>query len=208
MKKEIAELLLDIKAVILRPEKPFRYASGILSPIYCDNRMIISYPEKRNIVRDSFIEIIRKHSPEAGMIAGTATAGIPHAALIADTMGLPMIYVRSSSKGHGRENLIEGRMEKGENTIMIEDLVSTGGSSVRACKAVRENGGLLTHCYAIFTYGMKKAEENFAQNNITLHTLSDFSTLVDVAYQKGYITDSQKETVMLWNKDPEGWGKV
>ncbi|MFW5782423.1 MAG: orotate phosphoribosyltransferase [Candidatus Muiribacteriaceae bacterium] len=208
MKKEIAELLLDIKAVILRPEKPFRYASGILSPIYCDNRMIISYPEKRDIVRDSFIEIIRKHSPEVGIIAGTATAGIPHAALIADTMGLPMIYVRSSSKGHGRENLIEGRMEKGENTIMIEDLVSTGGSSVRACKAVRENGGLLTHCYAIFTYGMKKAEENFAQNNITLHTLSDFSTLVDVAYQKGYITDSQKETVMLWNKDPEGWGKV
>ncbi len=171
---EIAKILLESKAVTLRPEKPYRYASGILSPIYCDNRVLISLPEKRKIIIDSFIDLIKSSKIEFDVVAGTATAGIPHAAWIAHKLDKPMIYIRQKTKGHGKENSIEGILTKKDRTIIIEDLISTGGSSVGAVKAVKAKGGIVDACFAIFTYEMKKAKESFREVKCKVHTLTNF----------------------------------
>ncbi|WP_423063497.1 orotate phosphoribosyltransferase [Candidiatus Paracoxiella cheracis] len=204
---EIAKLLLEIKAVTLNPSQPYRYTSGILSPIYCDNRLIISYPEKRKIVIDAFLKLIEDNHLSFDVVAGTATAGIPHAAWIADRLNKPMVYVRDKGKAHGKQNQIEGKIEAGQTALVIEDLISTGGSSVKAGIALREAGALVNDCVAIFTYQLKKAHDAFADADIHLKTLSDFSTLIDVAAKEGYISDKEKSQVLAWNKDPVKWGQ-
>ena len=207
MKKEIAKILLEIKAVSVNPEEPFRYASGILSPIYCDNRIIMSYPEKRTNVIDAFIRTIEDNSLSFDIVAGTATAGIPHAAWIAERLGKPMIYIRGHSKEHGKQNQIEGLLGKGKKVIVIEDLISTGGSSVSAIEAVREAGGIVEDCVAIFTYGMEKAKMKFKEAKCNVFTLSDFATLVDIAADNGYIEKDKVKMVKEWNSAPSEWGK-
>ena len=203
--KEVAEILLKLNAVTLSPKKPYKYAPGILSPIYCDNRIILSYPKERGAIVDFYIESIKKNELDADVIAGTATAGIAWAAWIAEKLGKPMIYIRSSSKDHGKENLIEGKLEKGQKVLVVEDLVSTGGSSLNAVRAAREAGGVVSDCIAIFTYGMEKARCSFEKEKCRLIALSDFSELVEVASGKGYIKKEDKGIVLKWNKNPEGW---
>lgn len=205
--EEVARILLEAKAVMLNPSKPYRFVSGVLSPIYCDNRLLLSYPEMRVKIVESFLEKIRENNLEFEIVAGVATAAIPHAAWIAERLGKPMIYVRSSKKEHGKENLIEGKLEKGKKVIVIEDLVSTGGSSVGAVKAVKEAGGDVVACVAIFTYEMEKAERLFSEAECPLYTLTKFSTLVDVASKNGYMSEEETAKVLEWNKDPQGWGK-
>jgi len=204
----VAKSLLEIGAVTLNTQEPYRYTSGILSPIYCDNRLLISYPEKRKVVIQAFLDVIDEEHIDYDVIAGTATAGIPHAAWVADRLNAPMVYIRSKAKEHGKKSRIEGLLEEGAHTVIIEDLISTGGSSVSAGEAVREEGGVVSHCVAIFTYQMKKAEEKFAESKIQLHTLTNFTTLVDVASKNGYIEPADVEKILAWNKDPEGWGKT
>lgn len=204
---DIAKILLEIKAVALNVKTPYRYTSGILSPIYCDNRLIISYPEKRKQVIDGFVHLIKASGLQFDVVGGTATAGIPHAAWIADRLNVPMVYIRDKAKGHGKKNQIEGKLEAGQKVLVIEDLISTGGSSVRAGLATREAGGVVTDCVAIFTYQMETAKEQFEEAQINLHTLSNFAALMDVAAQEGYITEEEKGIALEWNKDPQGWGK-
>ena len=204
----IANILLEIGAVTLNTKEPYRYTSGILSPIYCDNRLLISYPEKRKQVLQAFLDVIDENSIDYDVIAGTATAGIPHAAWIADRLNAPMVYIRSKAKEHGKKSRIEGLLEADAHAVIIEDLISTGGSSVSAGEAVREEGGVVSHCVAIFTYQMKSAEEKFAAAKIQLHTLTNFATLVEVASEHEYIAAEDKEKILAWNKDPEGWGKT
>ncbi|MFH1426701.1 MAG: orotate phosphoribosyltransferase [Candidatus Kerfeldbacteria bacterium] len=206
--EEIAKLLLDIKAVALNTEEPFRYTSGILSPIYCDNRLVISYPDKREVVIQAFLDLIREQNLEFDVVGGTATAGIPHAAWIADRLKKPMIYIRGKEKGHGKKNRIEGVIKKGQTVLIVEDLISTGGSSVDAGLAVREEGGVVIDCIAIFTYEMQKARAAFSEADIQLHTLTNFSTLVDVASANGYIKKDEQEKILAWNKDPQAWGSA
>lgn len=203
----IAQLLLEIKAVALNVKTPFRYTSGMLSPIYCDNRLIMSYPKKRTQVIDAFIELIHENELVTDSIGGIATAGIPHAAWIADRVQKPMLYIRIKAKDHGKKNQIEGRLDAGQRVLVVEDLVSTGGTSVRAGLAVREAGGVVTDCVAIFTYQMKTAAEQFAKAQIRLHTLSNFTALMEVAASNGTITAQEKEIALEWNTDPQGWGK-
>lgn len=205
--KIIAEILLKAHAVSLNPKSPFTYASGIKSPIYCDNRSLIGLPEERNAVISGFLKLITEKNYNCDVVAGTATAGIPWAAWIADRLGKPMIYVRSSAKEHGKGNQIEGQLSKGDRVLLIEDLISTGGSSVAAVRAIQESGNPVIGCVAIFTYQMKKAEQAFAEVNVTPETLSDFSTLVQVACDLKLMADDQKQIVLEWNKDPQGWGK-
>lgn len=205
---DVAKLLLEVKAVSLNLDEPFRYASGILSPIYCDNRIIISHPAQREQVVEAFISVVREHNLEFDVVAGTATAGIPHAAWIAERLGKPMIYVRGQQKGHGKKNKIEGEFEKGAKVIIVEDLVSTGGSAINAGLAVRDAGGVVTDCLAIFTYEMEKAMKRFKKAEIVLHTLTNFSTLVNVASLTGYIPEEEADKVLAWNMDPEGWGET
>ncbi|MDP3971271.1 MAG: orotate phosphoribosyltransferase [bacterium] len=205
--KEIAKILLEIKAVTLNVKEPYRYTSGILSPIYCDNRLIMSYPDKRQIVIDAFLNLIKTNNLNFEVLAGTATAGIPHAAWLSDRLNQPMIYVRGKSKEHGKQNQIEGKLNKGQKSLVVEDLISTGGSSVDAGLALREAGAEVTDCIAIFTYQMKKAEDLFQEAKIEIHTLSNFATLIDVAEEEGYITEDEKKTALEWNQDPAGWGK-
>jgi len=207
MKKDIAKVLLKLKAVSLRPNKPYKFASGILSPIYCDNRLVMSYPKERALVVDSFIKIINQKKIKFDVLAGTATAGIPWAAFLALKLDKPMIYVRKASKEHGKENLIEGELRKGKRVLLIEDLVSTGGSSLNAVKSIREAGGKIAICLAIFSYQFKKAELDFKENNINLITLSDFETLVDAAIKEKYINKKDKKILSKWNKEPEKWRK-
>ncbi|RMF06002.1 orotate phosphoribosyltransferase [Candidatus Woesearchaeota archaeon] len=204
--QKVAKLLLSIKAVTLNMEEPYRYASGILSPIYCDNRLIMSYPEIREKVIDSFLSVITEKELEFDVVAGTATAGIPHAAWVADRLKKPMIYVRSSAKDHGKKNLIEGKLENGQKVLLIEDLVSTGGSSISAVKAIKESGGDVVACLAIFTYGMEKAEKAFKEENCPLFTLSNFNTLINTAVEENYLSPEQAEKAVHWNRDPQGWG--
>ena len=198
---EIAKTLLDIKAIFLRPDDMFTWASGIKSPIYCDNRITLSYPQARNLIKSAFVDIIKTKYPNAEYIAGVATAGIPHATLIADALGLPMVYVRSSSKEHGRSNQIEGSIPAGSKVVVIEDLISTGGSSLSAVKALQESDIDVLGMVAIFTYGLKKAQENFAQAGISLDTLSDYSTLIQVALENKQISKEQVKILEDWQKN-------
>lgn len=203
--QQIAKILLEIKAVTLNLRNPFRYTSGILSPIYCDNRLIISYPEKRKIIIDGFIQLIKEKNLSVDVVAGTATAGIPHAAWIADHLNLPMVYVRGENKKHGKQNQIEGLLAKNQNALVIEDLISTGGSSIAAGLALREAGASVTDCLAIFTYQFPETTKKFEQAHLALHTLSNFSTLIDVAVNAGYITAEEKTHALRWQLNPNAW---
>jgi orotate phosphoribosyltransferase len=204
--KKTAEYLLQIKAIKLQPSNPFTWASGWKSPIYCDNRKTLSFPEVRSFIRNSFASLVTRLYPEAEMIAGVATGAIAHGALAADKLNLPFIYVRSGAKEHGLGNQIEGYFEKGQKVVVIEDLISTGGSSLSAVRALREAGCEVLGMAAIFTYEFSKASDEFRKENCTLHTLSNYSTLVETALTTGYIGDAEVETLKKWRLDPASWG--
>ncbi|MEM4662822.1 MAG: orotate phosphoribosyltransferase [Candidatus Diapherotrites archaeon] len=208
MKSEkVAELLLKIGAVTLRPKKPFRYASGILSPIYTDNRLLMGYPKERKKIILAMKELIDEKKIDFEFVSGTATAAIPHAAWLAELLGKPMVYVRSDRKDHGKENQVEGLIKQGAVALNIEDLISTGGSAIATIDTLRNAGFVANDCVAIFTYEMKKASEAFANAGVSLHPLTTFSTLVKVAQEKGYISETELNIAKEWNKDPENWAK-
>jgi len=204
--KRIAEYLLQIKAIKLQPSNPFTWASGWKSPIYCDNRKILSFPAVRSYISDSFAELVKDLYPQAEIIAGVATGAIAHGALTADKLALPFIYVRSGAKEHGLGNQIEGYFEPGQKVVVIEDLISTGGSSLNAVKALREAGCEVLGMLAIFTYEFKKASDGFASEKCSLNTLSNYSVLVDTAVSIGYINQVEVETLKKWRIDPSVWG--
>ena len=203
--KKTAEYLLQINAIKLQPSNPFTWASGWKSPIYCDNRKTLSFPEVRSYIRDSFAAMIKDLYPGAEMIAGVATGAIAHGALVADALGLPFIYVRSGAKEHGLGNQIEGYFKEGQKVVVIEDLISTGGSSLNAVTALRESHCEVMGMVAIFTYEFKKATDAFVSNNCRLNTLSNYSVLVDTALKTGYIGQTEVETLKKWRVDPAGW---
>lgn len=209
MEKEIAKALLSIGAVFLRPEDPFTWASGIKSPIYCDNRLILTSPEVRNLVEQSIAESVRKHYPEAEVLMGTSTAGIAHAAIAAHILGMPMGYVRGSAKDHGRNNKIEGRLQPGQKVVVIEDLISTGGSCIEVVEALRDAGAEVLGVVSIFTYGMKKGLERLEAAHVENHSLSNFDTLVEVAADTGYIKpeDVARLRKFMSNPSDESWIK-
>lgn len=196
MEKTIAKELLRIKAVFLRPEDPFTWASGIKSPIYCDNRLILSAPESRDIVEKAIAGKVSEKFPDVQMLMGTSTAGIAHAAIAADILGLPMGYVRSSAKTHGRENKIEGRCVPGTKVVVIEDLISTGGSVIEVVEALREAGADVLGVVSIFTYGIGKGIARLAEAKITNYSLSNLDTLVEVAVEEKYIAPEWKERIL------------
>jgi orotate phosphoribosyltransferase len=205
--KKIAQYLLQSKAIKLEPANPFTWASGWHSPIYCDNRKTLSFPEIRTFIRDSFVEEITKNFISPDVIAGVATGAIAHGALIADKMGLPFIYVRSSSKSHGLENLIEGIVEAGQKVVVIEDLISTGSSSLKAVIALRDAGCDILGMAAIFSYGFPQAVKNFKDTGCKLVTLSDYNVLLDLALEIGYISKKEAGLLAEWRSDPENWKK-
>ncbi|MFP4489200.1 MAG: orotate phosphoribosyltransferase [Bacteroidales bacterium] len=205
--KSIAAYLLQIKAIKLQPSNPFTWASGWKSPIYCDNRKTLSFPQVRQAIRDAFAGRVRELYPDAEVIAGVATGAIAHGVMVAEELGLPFIYVRSGAKGHGMGNRIEGFYEKGQKVVVIEDLISTGGSSLTAVNALREAGCNVQGMLAIFTYGFKKAEDNFRDNDCSLSTLSDYNSLVELAVETGYVTGDDMDTLAQWRQDPSNWGK-
>ena len=208
-KQEIAKGLLSIGAVFLRPDEPFTWASGIKSPIYCDNRLTLTAPEVRIKVEEGLAETIREHYPECEVLMGTSTAGIAHAAITGHIMGLPMGYVRGSAKDHGRTNQIEGKLEKGQKVVVIEDLISTAGSVLDTVKALREAGAEVLGIASIFTYGMAKGKERMAAADIQNISLCDLDTLVEVAAEEGYIKKEDVERLIAFrdNHSDEGWMK-
>ncbi|MBI1766746.1 MAG: orotate phosphoribosyltransferase [Bacteroidetes bacterium] len=203
--RQVASMLLDIGAIRLNHKKPFTWSSGWKSPVYCDNRLALSYPEIRSFVKESLANIVRKKFPAAEYIAGVATAGIPQGALVADVLGLPFVYVRPKPKEHGMGNLIEGKIDEGKKAVMIEDLVSTGGSSLKAAQAMQEAGFNVIGMSAIFTYGFDVAEKSFEQAKLPLICLSDFNHLLTEAVAKRYLDESQLTYVMSWRADPAHW---
>lgn len=205
MKRIVAGHLLQSKAIILEPAKPFTWASGWLSPIYCDNRVTLSYPGIRDYIKTAFVQAIGDHLNKPDLIAGVATGAIAQGALVADVMDLPFIYVRSSAKEHGRKNLVEGRILPGQKVVVVEDLVSTGGSSLKAVGAIREAGGIVAGMVAIFSYGFQVAEEKFNEAGVQLVTLTDYNTLIQLALETNYIRKDQVELLAQWRKDPAGW---
>ncbi|WP_274363355.1 orotate phosphoribosyltransferase [Paenibacillus thermotolerans] len=207
LEQQIAEALLSIGAVSLRPNEPFTWTSGLKSPIYCDNRLTLSYPEIREQIAEGFASIIREQFPNAQVIAGTATAGIPHAAWVAQKLNLPMIYVRDKAKGHGKQNLIEGELKPGSRTIVIEDLISTGGSSLKAAQAVNEAGGEALAVLAIFSYQFEKAASAFRTSGIPLLTLSNYTALLEAAVRTQRIRQADIESLQSWRLQPEAYGK-
>ena len=207
MEKLIAKDLLSIGAVFLRPSEPFTWASGIKSPIYCDNRLTLSDVAVRKDVEEGLAEIVRKHYPEAEVLMGTSTAGIAHAAITATILGLPMGYVRSGAKDHGRQNRIEGRLERGQKVVVIEDLISTGGSCIEVVEALREEGAEVLGVASIFTYGMKKGLERLAAADVKNVSLSNLDALVEVAAAEGYIRPEDKSRLLQFRDNPsdESW---
>jgi orotate phosphoribosyltransferase len=204
--KRIAEYLLQIKAIKLQPSNPFTWSSGWKSPIYCDNRKTLSFPEVRSFIRDSFASLILEKYPRVQLIAGVATGAISHGALVADKLGLPFIYVRAEAKEHGLGNLIEGYYTPGQKVVVIEDLISTGGSSLNAVKALRDSGCEVLGLVAIFSYQFQKATDNFAAEKCSLDTLCNYSALVDSALTNGYISQSEVQTLNKWRTNPSVWG--
>lgn len=196
MERKAAECLLKIKAVYLRPDDPFTWASGIKSPIYCDNRIVLSYPNERKVIEDGLAELIKSEYPEVEAVFGTATAGIAHAAMVAERMNLPTGYVRSENKSHGRQNKIEGRLNNGEKVVLVEDLISTGGSCLEAVNALREAGAEVLGVVSIFTYNIGRGHENFKKNDCVYHSLCNLETLLDVAVETGYIKENQKTDIL------------
>lgn len=207
MKNEIARELLKIGAVFLRPEAPFTWASGIKSPVYCDNRLILTAPDARSIVEAALAGTIRREFPDAEVLMGTATAGIAHAAIAGHLLGLPMGYVRSGAKDHGRQNQIEGRLETGEKAVVIEDLISTGGSVISAVEALREAGAEVLGVVSIFTYNMKKGRERLAEAGVRAVSLTDFDAIAEVAAAEGYIAPADVQRLLAFRDDPadERW---
>lgn len=208
-KERAARALLKAKAVFLRPSEPFTWASGIKSPVYCDNRLILAYPEIRSEVESLLTELIKREYPGAEVLMGTATAGIPHAAIVAERMALPMGYVRSGNKDHGRQNRIEGADPNGKNVVIVEDLISTGGSVIEVAEALREAGGNVLGIASLFTYGLQKGIDRLAAAELKNVSLSDFETLSRVALEEKYITESEYEMVTAFRLDPGGnWFEV
>lgn len=205
--EQIAKDLLSIEAVSLSPDEPFTWASGLKSPIYCDNRVTMSYPEVRRAIAQGLAAKIKEEFPAVEVIAGTATAGIPHAAWVAEILDLPMVYIRSKAKDHGRGNQIEGRITEGQKMVVIEDLISTGGSVLEAVAAAKREGTDVLGVAAIFTYELAKGKQNFEEANTPLVTLTNYSTLIESALQENYINQKQLELLKKWRKDPEHWLK-
>ncbi len=205
--KKVAEQLLKIQAVFLRPDQPFTWASGIKSPIYCDNRLILTAPEARDIVENAIAETVKKEYPDAQALFGTSTAGIAHAAIAGHILGMPMGYVRGSSKDHGRNNKIEGKLDVGTKVVVIEDLISTGGSCIDVVDALREAGAEVLGIVSIYTYGMKKGLERLAEAKVKNVSLTDFDTVIEVAAKTGYIKESDVERLKAFRDNPsdESW---
>lgn len=204
---KIAEFLLQIKAIKLEPTKPFTWASGWKSPIYCDNRVTLSYPKVRTFIRQEFVNVINEQFGKPDVIAGVATGGIAQGALVAQEMGLPFVYVRSEAKKHGMTNMIEGMVEKGQSVVVIEDLISTGGSSLKAVEALRDKGCDVKGMAAIFTYGFKAANDNFKKAKCKVVSLSDYDTLIKQALQSNYVSDKDLKSLSAWRENPAEWGK-
>ncbi len=202
-----AELLLQIKAIKLEVEQPFTWASGIKSPIYCDNRITLSFPRVRTYLRQEFVKAIQAEYPSVDLIAGVATGGIAQGALVAQDLDLPFAYVRSSKKGHGLENQIEGKVSEGQSVVVIEDLISTGGSSLSAVKALRDAGCNVKGMVAIFTYNLQKASDSFERETCPLIVLSDYDHLIKKAIEIDYIRNEDLQTLMKWRENPSEWGK-
>jgi orotate phosphoribosyltransferase len=203
--RHIAATLMDIKAIKINTQKPYVWSSGWKSPIYCDNRLTLFYPEIRSFIKNKLIASIVNNFPEVEVIAGVATAGIPQGVLIAENMNLPFSYVRSQPKGHGLENMIEGMVEPGKKAVVVEDLVSTGTSSLNAVKALKNAGCEVVGMVAIFTYGFKVAEENFREADVQLFCLSDYVIMLEEALKKKYIENKELELLKSWRIDPENW---
>ncbi len=207
MKREIAKKLLEIEAVFLKPNSPFTWASGIKSPIYCDNRLTLSYPEVRKMIENGLATLIKENYPDAEVLMGTATAGIAHAALTAEILGLPMGYVRSSNKSHGRTNKIEGKLEKGQKVVVVEDLISTAGSVIEVVNGLKEAGAEVLGIVSIFTYGLQKGLDNLANNNIKNVSLSNYDALIDAAIEMEYIKNEDVKKLQQFRSNPtdESW---
>ncbi|MFQ9655179.1 MAG: orotate phosphoribosyltransferase [Enterococcus sp.] len=203
--KAIAKDLLTIEAVFLRPNEPFTWASGIKSPIYCDNRMTMSYPAVRKAIASGLAAQIKEHFPDVEVIAGTATAGIPHAAWVADILDLPMVYIRSKAKDHGKGNQIEGRITEGQKMVVIEDLISTGGSVLEACEAAAREGANVLGVAAIFTYELPQGLTNFEKAQLPLVTLTNYSTMIDTALKMDYIGKEDIALLQQWKQSPQTW---
>ena len=207
--KDVAKGLLSIKAVFFRPDEPFTWASGIKSPVYCDNRLTLTAPEVRTLIENSIADVIKEEYPEADVIMGTATAGIAHAAIAAHILGLPMGYVRSGAKDHGRGNQIEGQLNKGDKVVIVEDLISTGGSVIDAATALRNAGAEVLGIVSIFTYGMQKGLDRLAQENLKNISLTNFNVISEVAVDESYIRPEDRERLIAFRNNPsdEGWIK-
>ena len=207
LNRKIAEDLLKIRAVFFRPEEPFIWASGIKSPVYCDNRLTLTSPEVRNDVENGLAELVRTYYPQAEVLMGTSTAGIAHAAIVGHIMGLPMGYVRSGSKDHGRQNQIEGKLEPGQKTVVVEDLISTGGSVIEVVNVLREAGAEVLGIVSIFTYGMKKGLQRLSEAGVENHSLTDFDCIAQVAAETGYIKNEDVQRLIAFRNDPsdERW---
>ena len=201
--EQVAAHLLSIKAVKLEPNHPFTWASGWKSPIYCDNRKTLSYPVVRTYIRDQFVQLIKSKYPQVELIAGVATGAIAQGALVAQELGLPFVYVRSAAKNHGLENLIEGEFKAGQKVVVVEDLISTGGSSLQAVEALRNAGCEVLGMVAIFNYGLQKAVDNFVHANCVLDTLSDYNALIDLAQKTGYVKEEEVSKLKEWRLSPE-----
>ncbi len=205
--RQIAATLLSVGAVQLRPAQPFTWSSGWLSPIYCDNRLTLSYPTERTFIKQSLANLIRAQFPNAEAIAGVATAGIPQGALVADVLQLPFLYVRSKPKEHGMANMIEGKVTPGQKVVIVEDLISTGGSSLKVADALKDAGFEVLGMAAIFTYGFETAEQNFREKKVKLLCLSNYSSLLEEAVKGGYISSSELDSLQEWRKEPASWRK-
>lgn len=206
LQKDIAKILLNSGAVVLNPREPFTYASGIKSPIYCDNRTLISLPKERAEIVNGFLFLINTFKFDFNVVAGTSTAGIPWAAWLADKLGKPLVYVRAEAKGHGKGNQVEGQIRPGQKVLLIEDLVSTGGSSIKSVEALKAAQMHIVACLAIFTYQMKAAISAFNAAGVKLHTLSDFHTLIAVAGDLKLVNEKDRAVALEWNEDPSTWG--
>ena len=210
MKRDIAKALLSIQAVFLRPQDPFTWASGIKSPIYTDNRLVLSYPAVRTQVEEGLAKLVKTHYPTCEVLAGTATAGIPHAALVANILDIPMAYVRGSAKDHGRQNLIEGKIEPGQKVVVVEDLISTGGSVIEVVNTLREMGAQVLGIVSIFTYDMQKGLDRFKEADVVNYSLTNYHVLCEVAAEEGYIKPEELKKLEIFQKKPSSdeWMKM
>jgi len=207
LSRNCAKYLLEIKAIKLSPAEPFTWASGLKSPIYCDNRKTLSYPSIRTFIRDGLVEMIKEKYPDTEVVAGVATGAIAQGALVAEALGLPFVYVRSEEKKHGLTNIVEGVVEAGQKVVVVEDLVSTGQSSLKAAHALRDIGCDVLGMVAIFTYNLPVATQRFEEAKLSLHTLTNYPVLVEKAAAEGYVKADEMETLNQWSKDPAAWAK-